>query len=142
MPVFVVNYFIGIFEYWCEHFLRGNAWYIKKYSSSHWDYFRKYLFFSSNQEDLFLDFSRTGGFMCSPNRYQEHPFRYRTDTDFPGALFFGYRTKIPFFQDSTFFWLPNRYLFSRKPFSNINEQIGNFQEADISALGLGGCFRK
>ena len=57
--------------------------------------------------------------MCSPNRY-----RFSRNT----------------------FWLPNRYWFSRKLFLNIIEQIGNFQEGallrtDISAIGLGGCFR-
>ena len=56
---------------------------------------------------------------------------HRTDADFPGAIFF---------------LQPNRYRFSRKPFSNIIEQIGNFQEGtplrtDISTIGLGGCFR-
>ena len=63
--------------------------------------------------------------------FQEHLFSYRTDTDFPGALIF---------------WLPSRQRFSRKLFSNINEQIGSFQKGtplrtDILALGLGGCFR-
>ena len=41
---------------------------------------------------------------------------HRTDTNFPG----------------TPFQLPNKQRFSRKPFSNINEQIGNFQEGTLS----------
>ena len=63
--------------------------------------------------------------------FQEHYFiGYRTHTDFPGVLF----------------WLSNRYQFSKQPFLNFIEQIGNFQEGtplltDISEIGLGGCFR-
>ena len=51
---------------------------------------------------------------------------HRTDTDFPGALFWlpnRYR-----FSRSTFFWLPNRYRFSRNTFL-ATEQITIFQEA-------------
>ena len=107
--------------------------------SSHQDYFRKYLFFSSRstffwsfQEALCVhrtDANFPGRFVCSPNRYhfsrsplyvfteqipifQKHFFSYRTDTNFPGALFM---------------CSPNRYQFSRSTFL-ATEQIQIFQE--------------
>ena len=52
---------------------------------------------------------------------------HRTGTDFPGAILFGNRTDTNF-PGALLFWIPNRYQFSRKSFSNIIEQIGNFQE--------------
>ena len=112
--------------------------------SSHRDYFRKHLFFSSRstfsgvfQEGLSVhrtDKSFPGGcglFTEQTPFFQEPSLCvHRTDTNFPGALS----------------WLPNRYRFSRKATLKIIEQIGNFQEGtplrtDISEIGHGGCFR-
>ena len=90
--------------------------------------------------------------------FQEHYFGYRTDTDFPrahfyshrtdtnfpGALFFGYRTDNDF--PGALFFATEQIRIFQEAFFEYHEQIGNFQEGtplrtDISAIGLGGCFR-
>ena len=92
--------------------------------SSHRDYFRKYLFFSSRstffcifQEALCVhrtDAYFPGRFVCSPNRYKisRSPlYVFIEQIPFPGALF----------------QLPNRYQFSRNTFL-ATEKIPSFQE--------------
>ena len=89
----------------------------------HRDNFRKYLFFSSRstfselfQEALYvftqkiLIYSRKIYF--SSNRYhffQEGLSVHRTDTNYSRISFFGYRTDTDF--PGALFWLPNRYDF-------------------------------
>ena len=141
--------------------------------SSHRDYFRKYLFFSSRSTFFWIFPGRL--YVCSPNRYIFSRMIWsvrRTDTIFSGAHFMcspnRYRfsrstflateqiqifqehfflatEQIPIFQEHLFSYQTDNNFF-RKLFSNINKQIGNFQEGtppppplrtDIS----GGCFR-
>ena len=84
-----------------DRYHRALSCYSLSFRSSHRDYFRKYLFFSS-RSTFFWSFP--GDLMCSPNRYQfsrkvclfaeQIPLFqelclcvHRTDFDFPGALF-------------------------------------------------------
>ena len=131
------------------------------FRSSNLDYFRKYVFFSS-RSTFFLIFP--GGFMyvhrtdtnfpgryvCLPNIsffpgvsflaieqvpiFQEHHFRYRTETNFPGSIFrILMIMQIGNFQEE----FPNRYFSNRSRFSNIeiSRRAMNFFGKLISQIG-------
>ena len=75
--------------------------------SSHRDYFRKYLFFSSSRSTFFWSFP--GDLMCSPNRYRFSKSTYIATEQIPifQKHFFLATEQITIFQEH-FFLLPNR----------------------------------
>ena len=102
-------------KYWCWYVFFGKFPSLRtSFRSSHRDYFRKFLFFSS-RSTFFWIFPESL-FMCSSNRYQFSRKTWsvhRTYTNFPGSLFM---------------CSPNRYQFSRST-CLATEQITIFQEA-------------
>ena len=126
--------------------------------SSHWDGFTKYVIIF--QEQPFDNFP--GGSICLSNRHFQEGLSVRltdllsnrTDTNFPRNPYqvlehirvfqeplFSHRTDIHFPGSPV---VLKHILFSRRPL--CLEQIGIFQKGtprrtDISAIGLGGCFR-